>query len=75
MCGMVSSRRHLPIWRTSGRLAPLGTPHGSMAPWASEKCPVASLEAPITGEPDAGASHWVQVGLPVRMGSGVALGM
>ncbi len=73
--GMVTWRRHLPTWSTSGMLVPLGTPHGSVAAWVSVKLPLASVSAPMTGLPEAGASHCVQVGLPARMGSGLLLGM
>ena len=56
-------------------LLPTGTPHGSLPVFTSLKEPSGSVEVPMIGEPEAGASHGVHSGVPGTMGAGVALGM
>ena len=55
-------------------LLPAGTPHASLAPFTSVNLPSAPVDAPMMGEPEAGASHGVHSGLPGVMGAGVAFG-
>src|SRR5262245_54974390 len=45
--GIVTARRHFPIWITSGMLSPTGT-------CSTEKCPAESVSAAAIGRPEYG---------------------
>jgi hypothetical protein len=64
--GMVTWRRHLPIWITSGMLLPVGTFSSLKRPWVS-------VSAVVIGSPDGTASHCTQLA-PSGTGSSWAFG-
>src|SRR5664280_1893644 len=65
--GIVTWRRHLPTWITSGMFDPPGTP-------VRVNFPLTSVRALVMGLPDAVAVHWSH-DAPVGTGSSAALGM
>ena len=64
--GIVTARRHFPIWITSGTLSPTGT-------CSTEKCPAESVSATAIGRPEYGDEQVSQVA-PVVMSASGSLG-